>query len=82
MAEDIGDFEAEIMAATVARSSSCTVCDWLEERDDAERWDRILAGPVKRYGHQAILAAMRAREYGAVSSKPIENHRREQHRVG
>lgn len=82
MAEDIGDFEAEIMAATSARSTSCTVCDWLEERDDAERWDRILAGPVKRYGHKAIMASMRTRGFRPVTSKPIENHRREKHRVG
>lgn len=82
MAEDIGNLEAEIVAATGFRSSTCSVCEWVEGRDDADEWDRILAGPVSRYGHRAIYAAMRARQYGARSSKPIEQHRREHHRAG
>jgi hypothetical protein len=82
MAEDIGDFEAEIRAATAVRSSSCTVCDWLDGREDAERWDRIMAGPKNVYGHQAILVSMKARGYTAQSAKPIESHRNRQHRVG
>lgn len=82
MAEDIGDFEAEIMAATTARSTFCTVCDWLEGREDADRWDRIMAGPRKLYGHKAIWTSMRARGYTAATSKPIESHRQRQHRVG
>jgi hypothetical protein len=82
MAEDIGDLEAEIVAMTGFRSISCSVCEWIEEREDAEHWDRILAGPVKRYGHTAIHTAMKKRQYGARSAKPIENHRREKHRVG
>ena len=82
MAEDIGDFEAEIMAATTARSTSCTVCDWIDGRDDADRWDRIMAGPTKLYGHKAIWTSMRSRGYTAATSKPIESHRQRQHRVG
>ena len=82
MAEDETDFEAEIRAATVARATSCTVCDWLEGRDDAERWDRILAGPTSLYGHVAIYTSMKARGYQAGSCKPIEGHRKNLHRVG
>ena len=79
-AEEGTDLEAEILAAT--RFSSCSVCDWLDGRDDAANWDRFLAGPVSKYGHTAIHAAMRKRDYRALSCKPIENHRREKHRVG
>jgi hypothetical protein len=82
MAEDIGDFEAEIRAATGVRTSVCSVCEWLESRDDAARWDRIFAGPVKIYGHKAIWKAMRDRGFLPASSKPIESHRQRQHRVG
>jgi hypothetical protein len=83
MAEDIGDFEAEIRAATAARVPSyCTVCHWLEAREDAARWDRILAGPVQVYGHKAIWASMKTRGFVSESSKPIESHRQKQHRVG
>ena len=76
------DFEAEIRAATVVRSTSCTVCNWLADRDDAERWDAIMAGPTKVYGHRAIHASMKSRGYVPESSKPIESHRQRQHRVG
>lgn len=79
-AEDAAALEAEILADT--RFSSCSVCDWIDGREDAEHWDRFMAGPVKRYGHKALLTSMRKREYRAVSSKPIENHRREKHRAG
>ena len=82
MAEDIGDPEAEIRAATGFRSGTCTVCDWIEEREDSDRWDLFMAGPTKIYGHKAIHAAMRKRGYAAESSKPIESHRQRQHRVG
>ena len=82
MAEDIGDFEAEIRAATRARSTSCTVCTWIADRDDAERWDAIMAGPTATYGHRAIHSAMKARGYAPESTKPIEAHRQRQHRVG
>ncbi len=82
MAEDIGDFEAEIRAATGIRASTCTVCEWLSERDDADRWDSIFAGPTKTYGHKAIWQAMRKRGYRHETSKPIEAHRQRQHRVG
>lgn len=82
MAEDIGDFEAEIRAATGIRPTSCTVCDWLSERDDADRWDRIMAGPTRIYGHKAIWKSMTDRGYKALTSKPIEGHRQRQHRVG
>ena len=76
------DFEAEIRARTNARSTSCTVCDWIAERSDAERWDAIMAGPTKVYGHKAIHASMKSRGYVPESSKPIESHRQRQHRVG
>lgn len=82
MAEDIGDLEAEIRAAMTSRPPSCTVCDWLAEREDAERWDRIFASPRQMYGHKAIWLSMKARGYTAESSKPIETHRQKQHRVG
>lgn len=80
--ETTGDFEAEIRAATGIRPSSCTVCDWIAERDDADRWDAIMAGPTRIYGHKAILKSMKDRGYTAVSAKPIESHRQRQHRVG
>lgn len=82
MAEDETDFEAEIRAATSARSTTCTVCDWIADRDDADRWDAIMAAPTRTYGHRAIHAAMRIRGYGPATSKPIESHRQRQHRVG
>ena len=80
--ETTGDFEAEIRAATSAKATSCTVCDWLEGREDGPRWDAIMAGKVNVYGHMAIWKAMKARGYRSESAKPIESHRQKQHRVG
>ena len=79
-AEDpVTDLEAEVAADTKA-NAVCSVCEWIEGRVDAAVWERMMAAPVKRYGHVALYNAMRRRGFTPQSSKPIENHRRRGHR--
>ena len=75
------DPEAEVRADTRLSGGGCSVCEWLGEQPEPATWDRMLAGPVGRYGHRAIYTAMKRRGYTAVSSKPIESHRSGGHRV-
>jgi hypothetical protein len=73
------DLEAEV-AADTRPTGGCSVCDWVDGRIDAEVWDRMMAASTKKYGHQALLSAMKRRGYTLISPKPIENHRKQGHR--
>ena len=77
MTEDI-DLEAELLADSKT-SHGCSVCMWLEGRDDAELWDRAFANP--QITKAAIERGMAKRGFRGKAS-PVASHHREKHRVG
>ena len=78
MAEDETDLEAELLADSKT-SSGCSVCMWLDNRDDAALWDKAFANP--QITKAAIERGMVKRGFGGKAS-PIASHAREKHRVG
>ena len=67
----------EIAEDSKPKRHGCGVCAWIATRPDDEDWPGILADPA--LGHSAIFRAMKARGYGAGSSKPVESHRNDEH---
>jgi len=62
------------------RRGSCSVCDWITTRDDADEWDAVMALPLQQANNKAIWRAMTKRGYQR-GDKTIEDHRRKGHRV-
>lgn len=74
-----GALMAEIRADS-QRKGSCSVCEWIEDRDDADEWDAVMALPWQDANSKAIWRAMAKRGYGR-GDKPVDEHRRKGHRV-
>ena len=77
-AEDGTDLEAELIADS-KNASGCSVCMWLDSRDDAALWDKAFANPA--ITKAAITRGMRKRGFTGKAS-PISSHRDGRHRVG
>jgi hypothetical protein len=77
VAEDT-DLEAELLADSKT-SSGCSVCMWLDGRDDAALWDKAFSNP--QITKAAIQRAMAKRGFMGKAS-PIAGHAKEKHRVG
>ena len=78
MAEDGTDLEAELLADSKT-SSGCSVCMWIESRDDAALWDKAFTNP--QITKAALLRGMTKRGFRGKAT-PVASHHREQHRVG
>ncbi len=79
MAEDTPSLLDEIISDS-KRKAACSVCQWLETRDDAGEWDRVMALPWQQANSRAIWRAMTKRGFDA-GDKTIEYHRKRTHRV-
>ena len=77
-AEDGTDLEAELLADSKP-ASGCSVCTWLDSREDAGMWDRAFANP--QITKAAIWRGMSKRGFRGKAS-PVAAHHREKHRVG
>lgn len=77
MAEDT-DLEAELLADSKT-SSGCSVCMWLDGRDDAALWDKAFSN--QQITKAAILRGMAKRGFQGKAT-PVASHHREKHRVG
>jgi hypothetical protein len=75
-AED-ADLEAELLADSKT-SSGCSVCVWLEGREDADKWDRAFLNP--QITKAAILRGMARRGFRGKAT-PVATHANEKHRV-
>jgi hypothetical protein len=62
------------------RKGSCSVCDWIAARDDADEWDAVMALPSKDANNKAVYRAMAKRGYQR-GDKTVEDHRKKGHRV-
>jgi hypothetical protein len=78
MAEDVGNLEAELLADSKT-SSGCSVCMWLELRDDADLWDKAFANP--QITKAAIQRGMMKRGFTGKAT-PVASHAKEKHRGG
>ena len=79
-AEDPRSIEDRIRARSARRSTTCSVCSWLERRDDADFWDRMMALPKAEAQHVAIHEEMSALGFQR-GYKTIESHRNQGHRA-
>ena len=77
-AEDGTDLEAELLADS-RTSLGCSVCLWLEGRDDAAKWDKAFANP--QITKAALERGMARRGFRGKAS-PVGTHHREKHRAG
>ena len=68
------------ITADSRRKGSCSVCQWLETRDDADEWDAVIALPWQQANNRAVWRAMVKRGFDA-GDKTIEYHRKRGHRV-
>lgn len=75
-AED-ADLEAELLADSKP-ASGCSVCLWIETRDDAAHWDKAFANP--QITKAAILRGMTRRGFRGKAT-PVATHHNEKHRV-
>jgi hypothetical protein len=62
------------------RKGNCSVCHWLEDRDDAAEWDSVMALTWQQANSRAIHRAMVKRGFEA-GDKTVEYHRKRSHRV-
>lgn len=69
------------LEADSRRTGYCSVCTWIEGREDADVWDTVCAIPVRRIGHTAIYRRISKLGYESNSTKPVEQHRNGRHRV-
>jgi hypothetical protein len=78
MAEDVSLLD-EVREAS-RRVGTCSVCEWLEGRDDAAEWDQVMALPWQEANSRAIHRAMVRRGFGK-GDKTVADHRTKGHRV-
>lgn len=62
------------------RKGTCSVCDWLDTRDDSAEWDAVIALPWQQANSKAIYRAMAKRGFQR-GEKTVEDHRKKGHRV-
>lgn len=79
-AEDPRSIEDRIRARSSRRSTTCSVCSWLANRDDGEFWDRMMRLPKEEAQHVAIYEEMAALGFPR-GYKTIESHRKQGHRA-
>lgn len=79
MAAEDADLFTEITEDS-RRKGTCSVCEWIAARDDADEWDKVIALPWQQANSNAIWRAMSKRGFQR-GAKVIDDHRKKGHRV-
>lgn len=80
-AEDGTGSLLEEVRADSARKGSCSVCEWIASRPDADEWDAVMNLPWQEVNAKALHRAMVRRGFDK-GDKPVQDHRQKGHRVG